>query len=35
MMRDDRFEWSDAKARANLAEHEVSFEAARRSALLG
>ena len=28
-MRDDRFEWSDAKARANLAEHKVSFEVAR------
>jgi uncharacterized DUF497 family protein len=28
-MRDDRFEWSDAKARANLRKHEVSFEAAR------
>ena len=27
-MRDDRFEWSDAKARANLEKHEVSFEAA-------
>jgi uncharacterized protein len=29
IMRDDRFEWSDAKARANLRKHEVSFEAAR------
>jgi uncharacterized DUF497 family protein len=28
-MRDDRFEWSDAKARANLIDHQVSFEAAR------
>jgi uncharacterized protein len=28
-MRDDRFEWSDAKARANLEKHEVSFETAR------
>ena len=28
-MRDDRFEWDDAKARANLKKHEVSFEAAR------
>ena len=28
-MRDDRFEWSDAKARANLRDHEVSFDAAR------
>ena len=27
-MRDDRFEWDDAKARANLKKHEVSFEAA-------
>jgi len=29
-MRDDRFEWDDAKARANLSKHEVSFEVARR-----
>jgi uncharacterized protein len=28
-MQDDRFEWSDTKARANLVEHQVSFEAAR------
>lgn len=28
-MQDDRFEWSDAKARANLSKHEVSFEVAR------
>lgn len=28
-MREDRFECSDAKARANLSEHQVSFEAAR------
>jgi uncharacterized DUF497 family protein len=28
-MRDDRFEWDDAKAQANLEKHEVSFEAAR------
>ena len=28
-MRDDRFEWDDAKAWANLKKHEVSFEAAR------
>ncbi len=28
-MRDDRFSWSDAKARANLEKHEVSFETAR------
>ncbi len=26
-MRDDRFEWDDEKARANLVKHEVSFEA--------
>lgn len=25
-MQDDRFEWSDAKARANLRKHDVSFE---------
>jgi len=29
-MQDDRFEWDDAKARANLKKHEVSFEVARR-----
>ncbi len=29
-MRDDRFEWDDAKARANLNKHDVSFEVARR-----
>jgi uncharacterized DUF497 family protein len=28
-MRDDEFEWDDAKAAANLARHGVSFEAAR------
>ena len=28
-MQDDRFEWNDAKARANLEKHEVSFEVAR------
>ena len=28
-MQDDRFEWSDAKARANLRKHEVSFEMAK------
>jgi uncharacterized DUF497 family protein len=30
-MRDDEFEWDDAKAAANLARHGVSFEAARRA----
>jgi uncharacterized DUF497 family protein len=30
IVRDDRFEWDDAKARANLEKHEVSFEVARR-----
>jgi uncharacterized DUF497 family protein len=29
-MQDDQFEWSDAKARANLKKHEVSFQEARR-----
>jgi hypothetical protein len=29
-MQDDRFEWNDAKARANLEKHEVSFEVAQR-----
>ena len=29
-MRDDDFEWDDAKARANIARHDVSFEMARR-----
>ena len=29
-MRDDGFEWDDAKARANLKKHAVSFEVARR-----
>lgn len=29
-MQDERFEWSDAKARANLRKHGVSFEVARR-----
>jgi uncharacterized DUF497 family protein len=29
-MRDGQFEWSDAKARANLLKHGVSFEVARR-----
>jgi uncharacterized DUF497 family protein len=28
-MKDDRLEWSDAKARANLIDHGVCFEAAR------
>ena len=28
-MRDDEFEWDDAKAAANLAKHTVSFEDAR------
>ena len=28
-MRDERFEWSDAKARANLKKHDASFETAR------
>ncbi len=28
-MRDDRFEWDDRKAAANLRKHEVSFELAR------
>jgi hypothetical protein len=28
-MRDNRFEWSDAKARANLIDHKVSFEVAK------
>ena len=28
-VRDDDFEWNDAKAAANLARHGVSFEAAR------
>ena len=28
-MRDDRFEWSEAKARANLSKHGVSFDAGR------
>jgi uncharacterized DUF497 family protein len=30
-MRDDEFEWHDAKAKANLARHGVSFETARRA----
>lgn len=30
-MRDDRFAWSEAKARANLEKHGVSFEVARRA----
>jgi len=29
IMQDDGFEWDDAKARANIARHDVSFEAAR------
>lgn len=29
-MRDDDFEWDDAKARANIARHGISFEMARR-----
>ncbi len=28
-MRDDQFEWDDAKARTNIARHGVAFEAAR------
>jgi uncharacterized DUF497 family protein len=28
-VQDDRFEWSDAKARANLRKHDVSFEVAK------
>ena len=28
-MQDDQFEWDDDKARANLARHKLSFEAAR------
>jgi uncharacterized protein len=28
-VQDDRFEWSDAKARANLKKHQISFEVAR------
>ena len=28
-MQDDAFEWDDAKAASNLADHKVSFEAAR------
>jgi uncharacterized protein len=28
-MRDERFDWSDAKARGNLKKHGVTFEAAR------
>jgi uncharacterized DUF497 family protein len=28
-VQDDRFEWSDAKARANLRKHQVSFEVAK------
>jgi uncharacterized protein len=30
-MKDDEFEWDDAKAAANLAKHKVSFETARRA----
>jgi uncharacterized DUF497 family protein len=30
-MRDDHFEWDDAKAAANLARHGVTFEDARRA----
>ena len=30
LMRDDEFEWDDAKAAANYANHRVSFETARR-----
>lgn len=29
-MRDDEFEWDDAKARINIARHDVSFEMARK-----
>lgn len=29
-MQDDEFEWSDAKARANIARHDLSFETARK-----
>lgn len=28
-MENDRFEWSDAKARANLIDHKVSFDVAK------
>jgi len=28
-MRDDRFEWDDDKARANLAKHKIAFEGAK------
>ena len=28
-MRDDHFEWGDAKAASNLADHKISFEEAR------
>jgi uncharacterized protein len=28
-MQDDKFEWDDAKARQNLADHEVTFDRAR------
>ena len=27
-MQDDRFEWDDAKARANFKKHKISFEVA-------
>lgn len=30
-MQDDRFEWDDAKANANLKKHKISFEDARRA----
>jgi uncharacterized DUF497 family protein len=30
-MRDDEFEWHDAKAKRNERDHDVSFEAARRA----
>lgn len=30
-MKDDEFEWDDAKAAANLAKHKVTFETARRA----
>lgn len=30
-MKDDRFEWDDGKARANLRKHKISFEVASRA----
>ena len=31
IMRDDEFEWDDGKAAANLRDHKVSFDTARRA----